>query len=285
MLVSLFNQFGALNSPPIFNAIEKGLSEIGISYDYHNLDADVAVIWSLLWNGRMLPNKDVWDHFKDNNKPVIVVEVGALHRNYTWKLSIHTWSQPVSYGVGLEFNRLEKLKLLVKPWRTRGNNILIVTQQSTSEQWNNQPSMHDWVVNTIHELRKYTQRPIIVRPHPREKLWFRDSSIIVVNPKLLPQSYDSFDFEKQIENAWAIINWNSSPGIQAILNGIPAFTGPTSLASPVANLDLSQIENPACPNRDSWLNFIAHTEWTIDEISGGIPLERLLFVKNCETMI
>jgi hypothetical protein len=34
---------------------------------------DVAVIWSVLWQGRMAGNKKVWDDFRSQGKPVVVV--------------------------------------------------------------------------------------------------------------------------------------------------------------------------------------------------------------------
>ena len=41
---------------------------------------------------------------------------------------------------------------------------------------------------------------------------------------------------------------------------------------------LEHINNPAKPNRKQWLNYYAWTEYTLDEISDGIPLKRLT---NC----
>jgi hypothetical protein len=46
---------------------------------------DVAVIWSVLWQGRMAGNKKVWDDFRSQGKPVVVLEVGGLLRNIPGK--------------------------------------------------------------------------------------------------------------------------------------------------------------------------------------------------------
>ena len=54
-----------------------------------DMDADAALIWSVLWYGKMSANKQVWDHYCAQNKPVIVIEVGGLIRNTTWKLGIN----------------------------------------------------------------------------------------------------------------------------------------------------------------------------------------------------
>ena len=56
---------------------------------------------------------------------------------------------------------------------------------------------------------------------------------------------------------------------------MPAFTGPSSLAFDVALQDIRQIEDPLYCDRTQWLNDYAHTEYTIEEISSGIPLKHL----------
>ena len=53
------------------------------------MDADAALIWSVLWFGQMGKNKEVWDRYRAQGKPVIVIEVGGLIRNETWKLGIN----------------------------------------------------------------------------------------------------------------------------------------------------------------------------------------------------
>ena len=52
MRVSLFEQFGALNSGPVFSALQQGLEASGLKQNTNDMSADVAVIWSMLWAGR-----------------------------------------------------------------------------------------------------------------------------------------------------------------------------------------------------------------------------------------
>ena len=95
-------------------------------------------------------------------------------------------------------------------------------------------------------------------------------------PRHISGTYDSFDYEKQLNDAWCVVNHSSNPATQAVLNGVPIFTGPESLAAPVANLNLKRIEDPDLPDRQQWANNIAYTEWTVEEIAEGIPLQRLM---------
>ena len=77
------------------------------------------------------------------------------------------------------------------------------------------------------------------------------------------------------KGAWATVNWSSNPGIHSILAGVPAFTGPSSLAWDVANQNLNTIHMPVLHDRQQWLNDYAHTEYTLEEISAGIPHKHL----------
>ena len=81
----------------------------------------------------------------------------------------------------------------------------------------------------------------------------------------------------QFDRVHAVVSYSSNPGIHSILNGVPAFVGTSSLAYDMGNdIDfMHDIEAPLMPNRQQWLNDYAHTEWTVEEISKGIPLKRL----------
>ena len=74
MIFSLWTDNGAMNSKPVFQAFEKSLKDAGCTVVHNSLDADVAVIWSVLWHGRMAQNKKVWDDFHAHNKKIIVLE-------------------------------------------------------------------------------------------------------------------------------------------------------------------------------------------------------------------
>lgn len=277
MYISIFEDFGALNSKPVFDAIKLGLQNLNIEYTHHDPHADVAIIWSVLWKGRMSANRDIWNYYREQNRPIIVAEVGLINRGVTWKLCIHH-NNTTYYVPPIIPGRAEKLHINLKPWRIKGENILIVTQQTKSEQWIGQPEINEWISEKVSSIRKYTKRSIIVRPHPRQRIKSKD--YIIVPPKTIVASQDRYNFLESLENTWAVVNWSSSPGVESIINGIPAFVGPTSLAASVGNLDLSNIENPHMPDRTQWVDKIAHTEWTIEEIATGYPLEQLLTMCN-----
>ena len=273
MRISLFENFGALNSVPVFGALKHGLNALGITTTTHDMTADVAVIWSMVWAGRMRSNQQVWQEFRKTKRPVIVLEVGMLKRGQTWKVAVNGVNGDAHWGQGQDPNRVSQFSKLIQPWRQSGQHILIAAQRTDSAQWQKQSS--SWLQNTVDQIKLHSTRDIIIRQHPREKV-SHITGCIMQNPQAIPGTYDDFNFNRALQDCWAVVNWNSGPGTQAILSGVPAFVGPSSLALPVANTDLSQIENPAMPSREQWFQDLVHTEWTVDEIKTGYPISRLL---------
>jgi len=272
--ISIFNRFGALNSVPVFEAFREGCKRHGIRVTEHNSAADVAVIWSQLWAGRMAPNRAVWQEFKAAGRPVIVLEVGQLMRGVTWKLGVNGVNARAWWGDGTEAGRVDKLAVRLQPWH-QGDHVLIAMQRSDSEQWAGLPAPETWLQQTVDRIRAHTDRKIIVRPHPRQRLKPMPG-VQIQQPQALRGTYDEFDFRSNLGRAWAVVNENSGPGSQAIIDGVPAFVGAYSMAAPVANHDFAQIEKPLMPDRAEWLEKLCHTEWTLGEIRSGLPVSRLL---------
>lgn len=274
MRLAYYTKQIAQNGAPVLQAFLDGCNHLGINTVENSMDCDAAVIWSMVWSGRMSANRTIYHHYVNAKKPVFVLEVGMLHRDRTWKLGVNGTTGTAQWVQPYEKNRPHKLSLIARPWRKTGNEIVVVGQRGDSGQWQSTDPVA-WYQSVFDQLSKYTDRPIVFRPHPRFKyptLNFTKSQM----PKKLSQTYDSFDYENGISKAWAVVNFNSGPGSQAILNGVPAFVDQSSLAAPVAQIDLKTIESRHQPDRDAWLEHIAHTEWTISELAAGIPQKKLL---------
>ena len=245
MKFSLFTKNSALVSPPVWEAVRKGLTVLGHTVDENNIHCDVPVIWSLLWHGRMARNKDIWEHFRKQNKNVLVIEVGGIKRNNTWKVGLNGINRQADFGTkDNDDSRAKLLEINYKPWRQDGEHILICLQHDKSEQWKNQPALDQYVRNTVLEIRKYTDRKIIVRSQSRCPLLNLPvlDNVGYEVPKQIANTYDDFDLN--FTNAWAVVSYSSNPGIHAVLNGIPAFVGEQSPAYDVANKDFSTINEP-----------------------------------------
>lgn len=277
MKFSLYSRYGALNSRPVFEALARSIVRKGWQISDHDDSADVAVIWSVLWDGRMKPNQQIWQMYRTTSRHVLVLEIGALDRGNLWKVALNGINGSGYFGpLNNSDSRQKQLNLRLDSWRT-GKNIVLCGQHPHSQQWEGQPAMNQWMDETISTVRRYTDRHIIVRPHPRAKYVPTRvyKNVSIGSPKSVPNTYDSFDFELSINDAWAVINWNSNPAVIAALRGVPVFVGPNSMAASVGNDQLANIENPMMPDRQQWARDVAYTEWSVEEIARGIPLERL----------
>jgi len=285
MKLSIFPRFGAQNSRPVFAAFERGAKKVGFDIVEHDMNADGFVIWSVLWQGKMLQNKPIWEYAQRNNKTLIILEVGCLRRNETWRVGLNHINKLGFFAnnTGLIPNRSKQIGVELKPWTMAGDNILICGQHSKSEQWVNRADPVSWLKHTIDDIKIYTSRPIVFRPHPRDYHWAQNFSykgIKVKVPRKLNGTYDDFDFEDDLNNAWTVVNPSSNTGILSIINGVPAYVGNESLAAPVANNHFINIESPDRPRREDWFERLCHTEWTTDEIAQGIPLDRIFSPKS-----
>ena len=269
----LVREHGALNSPLVFDAFERGVRSLGyrISKDL----SAVPVIWSVLWQGRMLPNKKIYDYCRKNNLPVIIIEVGNFKRGLTWRISINHVNAVGNFGSGpVDKDRGKKLGVQIMPLRQHRNpKILIACQHRNSQQWEDVGmSLESWVIDQITKIRKLTSREIVVRPHPRCPLRLDPKLAFIETPIKVPNTYDDFNIDYDYH---CVINYNSGPGVMAAINGTPIICDKSGLAYPVSE-NYDNIENLCLPDREDWFIDLCHKEWTIDEIEKGVPLSRLI---------
>jgi len=285
MKFSIFNEYGALNSKPVFQAFEDGIKQLGHSISYMDMNADVAVIWSLLFNGRMALNEQVYNHYKFTlNRPIIVLEVGCLKRGTTWKMGLNG----LLYGCFGKYettsDRRDKLEIELKPIKefTIKEQVLICTQHKKSQSYNEHSDIpvDSWATRKI-EYYKRIYPIVVVRPHPRCPVNLGYYNLLIRSPTKMFDVYNDVEFLNELEKTNLVVNFNSNPGILAAINGVPCDVHETSLAYPVSiqssavALDRKKLfvnDNV----RNEWLNNLCYTEWTVEEISTGYPLSRLL---------
>jgi hypothetical protein len=273
MKLAYFPKYCALNSQAPMTAFLHSCRQHGIELVENSMTADAAVIWSVTWAGRMKPNQEIYRYYRQHNRPVIIVEVGTIHRGRTWKIAVNNITADGYYGhrENLDWNRPKKLALAEPQKTTPKSTVLIVMQNSHSLQTQSLQSVDQWLIDTVQHIRTHTDRPIVVRPHPRSRINTVLSNVHVETPKKLVKTYDSYDIDYQHH---AVINYNSGAGVQAALSGSTVIVDHTSLAAPVST-EMCNIEHPFQIDRDRWRVEIAHTEYLVEEIERGLWIPRL----------
>ncbi len=258
----------------------------GIAHQGNNiLPCDVAILQGWVHEGspnspHLMLRRNVFNYQQQRGRNTIIVDSNLF--NYKNK------DHPIKYlryGMGGVFpttanyfwdnpdpKRWQQisshLDIPLKDWRKKGNHILICTQRNGGWSMKGLEVTH-WLEQTVDEIKKYTDRPIIVRGHPGDK-----SAKNYLQSK--PGRYTVSTNEHILNDfagAWAVVTYNSSPGVAASIEGIPAFiTDPTpevSQAYAVGNYDLSKLENPDLKDRQPWVEKLAMCHWNFSELDSG----------------
>jgi hypothetical protein len=172
-----------------------------------------------------------------------------------------------------QWNRIQQdMGIRVRNWRSTGNHVLVCLQRNGGWSMGN-TSVLDWAAETILELRKHTDRPIVVRPHPGDKRAREYIGNFPANGPLrnVVVSDPTIPLTRDLKYCWAAVAHNSSPTVGAALEGVPVFvTDPVrSQCRDIANTDLSQIETPSMPDRTAWLHRISQFHWSHTDLVSG----------------
>ena len=157
-------------------------------------------------------------------------------------------------------NRCKDVRLL--DWRTTGKHILVCPSSTPMTMWTCNQTEPIWVRYTIDQLKKYTDRKIVIRHKPRLG-------------KLSGPLVEKTSVEQDLLDCWAVVTNCSIVGAQAAILGIPVFCHESSPAFAVGNTDLKDIEKPLMPDRQEWLNTLSYRQFTKLELSNGFAKEVL----------
>lgn len=119
----------------------------------------------------------------------------------------------------------------------------------------------DWVKETIAELRKYTNRKIIIRDKGLRPDRIRENSVA-------HQCYN--------QNIFAVVTYQSVAALEAMHYGIPAFTLAPCCVTSLSNTDLSKINDPFYPEKEQMmdlLHYLAYCQYTPEEMSSSTALK------------
>jgi len=175
-------------------------------------------------------------------------------------------------------NRIEKYKpfINIKPWNKSGKDIVLCDIGPGAVDYYNSKhyDMKQWFNQTLGRLKHiYGGRPkdlnFIVRGKPTPDKEYRVES----------QKAKSFDVH--LYNAYAVVTFQSTIGITAILEGVPHFCDVTSMCAPVSRTgrgesSVSKIKDPFYPdNRKEWIDSLLANQFTMSEIKNGTAWEHV----------
>ena len=250
--------------------------------------------------------RPMYQFIKDSGKPWIVAESAVFRKNMKQPpnpMAYHRYSWFSYYrdeglynNINRPSDRWDQIQrdqhIEIKDWRLNLDGfVTVIMQRPGDSSLKNLLAKHgtyeNFISNTIREIRKHTKRPIRIRMHPLrqdrqkailDKLNLKDVYISenTQGAKLL-EGGDGL--QRDFDNAWAVVGFNSNALTESICEGIPTFSlCPSSMAWECSNTDLSQIETPKFFDRQQWLNNLGYCQWREDEIAQGAPYYHLMEV-------
>lgn len=256
----------------------KAGDQVTLITDHTVISSDLAIMQGFVHHDTSSPHLQLRKRILDTNKNTLVIDSNLFQfankelANYYLRYSLNG----IFPTTGFYFDNIidptrwttisNRLNIQLKDYRTNGNHILICLQRVDG--WSMcGTGVQQWLDHTVKEIRKYSNRPIVVRKHPGDR---RQDTLKFSKEYVLSSS---IDLSEDLNNCWAMVTFNSSPGIAGLINGIPVFvTDPNPERSqtwPICNTPLSLIENPTLFDRTGWINRISQCHWNIDEVASG----------------
>lgn len=227
--------------------------------EYESIDGPVLL--------RGISNGKIADHAREKGKDYYFIETGYLGNyrspnNLTGRKIYHRivknamqhsrimdvpddrWRELVRFNPNLEY----------RGWRKPGSKILLVLSTQKPFEYYGE-DREQWIKDTIKTIKKYTDREIVIR----EKAGRGERTNDTI--------YDALD-----NDIYALVTYNSIAAVEAIQYGIPAFALAPTAAAPVCSDDLTRIEQPIKLGEHvirKWLNSIAYSQFSLDEILTG----------------
>lgn len=140
-------------------------------------------------------------------------------------------------------DRWKALNTPVAPWSKGGRHIVIAAPTATYTAFHRTERWTDEVVNS---LAKLTDRPLMIRAKESKRP--------------LPED---------LKGAHALISHQSNAAVEAVIMGCPVFVDSGSAAALVGKTDLKEIEAPVYPDRQPWLNSLAYSQFSENELVDG----------------
>ena len=273
----------------VWSAGDKGQ----IICDYNPIDADVAVVQGYVHpNSKNSPHlnlrKAVFEKQQRDNKRSIIVDSNLfLYADKGNSNKFLRFSYDGIFPNTGEYcndkpdpTRWEliqkKLGIQLKPWKRNGSDILICCQRDGGWSMGGEQLM-PWLVRTIQQIRKHSDKRIVIRFHPGDKNQLNHKRMIARYrlPNVMVTHSDNI--LQDFATAHCVINFNSSPTVAAAIEGIPIIVlDPTrSQAAEVANHSLADIEKLKDFDRELWIQKMAQMHWTLDELKDGTAWRHL----------
>lgn len=131
----------------------------------------------------------------------------------------------------------------------------------------------DWLEQTIAEIKKYTDRPIIVRMKPSEPHVDENGELT----GMIENESSATPLEEDIQRAHCIVAYNSNSSILATRMGVPVITAQYNPCFPIS-CAFNQLESDSLrdePPREELFHWLAYNQFHVEELTSTVAWKSL----------
>lgn len=277
--------------------LDMGLTH-ALDYEYSEgyTECDVAVIFGS-WKPREKNHHMTRSSVAGSSRCFVCVETPLLNRathvpNTQWRTGINgflcqsaTWPQ---YDEQFGQQRLDCLGIGAWPgWRHDPNGHVLLALQLPGDASLRGIDINEWAFTAIQEIRKVSQRPIVVRNHPlssgramkdhetlaRMVLMHNISGIKFSDGAMIPWHDD-------LRGAYCTVTYTSGLAVDSVLSGVPTVACDNgNFAWPFSSHYIEEIEHLLLADADTintWLKHLAMCQYSVEEMKSGVAWSRLI---------
>lgn len=140
-----------------------------------------------------------------------------LNAEKTWKIAFNGLGKDCYFSPEATGIRRFPAMIRAKKWKPREPNVLICLQNESSDLWAGMPSSQVWLESIVPLIRQHSDRPIVVRPHPRFSIRL---DLDCFKGQGVERSRNPAFIDDLLISHY-VLNWSSTASVGAAMKGIP----------------------------------------------------------------
>lgn len=276
--------------------------DIGVEFTFSDAysPCDLAVIFGS-WKPRDKGHHLIRNSVAANAEHFICIETPLLNRktkinNNEWRVGLNgflngegIWPQLADTEAN---ERLKEKEIVFPGWQKNENGHIVLALQLPGDASLRGTDIGEWAWYTVQELRKHTDRKIIIRTHPLSSDRAYSDHLYnligrITYHKIKNISYSdgaTTDWEKDLKDCYCTVTYSSGFAIDSVMRGIPTIaTDSANFAYKVSTNLIAEVENlkrPDLKSMQKWLGNLLACQYSEEEMSNGIAW---LFIKDMLT--
>jgi hypothetical protein len=258
-------------------------------------ECDIAVMFGS-WKAREKGTHQTRTSVAVNARQFVCIETPLLNRvtdqeNNYWRIGVNGYLNQDAHwpelSVAYAKSRLKSLNVTWDGWNSNPDGHIVVALQLPGDASLRGADINDWAFRTISEIRKQTDRFVVVRNHPlSSQRAFADHEELA--RKLLLAGVQNIRFSDGAEVPWAddlkdaycTVTYTSGLAIDSIVAGIPTIACDSGnfawgISSRSAK-EINKIKKANVEQVRTWLQHLAGCQWSTQEMSDGTAWRHLL---------